>query len=198
MNTTVDFLIVIVLAAVASWFGFRWLIRSFSKYRGTEIITCPETGKPAVVEVDALHASLTSTVGPPDIRLQNCWRWPLKEECGQECLAELDVAPDQCLVSGVLTRWYRGKNCVYCTRPFQELHWIDHHPALRSPGGELVTWPHVQLRNLWEVLETYKPVCWDCFIAQKFRLDHPDLVVLRPWRKGMNGDADGLSVSRRL
>jgi len=39
MNTTVDLLIVILLIAVASWFGFRWLIRSYSKYRGTRIIT---------------------------------------------------------------------------------------------------------------------------------------------------------------
>jgi hypothetical protein len=196
MNTTVDSLIVILLIAVASWFGFRWLIRNYSKYRGTKIITCPETGRPAAVEVDALRATLTSTVGPPDIRLQNCWRWPLKEQCGQECLADLDVAPAQCLVSGVLMRWYRGKSCVYCDKPFPELHWIDHRPALQSPTGELKAWHQVHLQDLWEALETHKPVCWDCYIAQKFRMDHPDLVVFRPWRNDMSGGADGLSASR--
>jgi hypothetical protein len=198
MTTTVDFLIVIVLTAVASWFGFRWLIRSSSKYRDTRIIACPETGRPAVVEVDSLHASLTASVGLPDLRLQQCSRWPLKQECGQECLADLDVAPEQCLVSGVLTRWYCGRECVYCNRTFHQLHWLDHQPALQSPAKELVVWRQVHLNNLLEVLKTHKPVCWNCFIAQKFRLDHPDLVTLRPWRNDMNGDAGGSLASRRF
>ncbi|HEY6121378.1 MAG TPA: hypothetical protein VIV66_15575 [Pyrinomonadaceae bacterium] len=197
MNTAA-YLIVIVLVATALWFGLRELIRAFSRYRGTRIVTCPETGKPTMVEVDALHASLTSTVGLPEIRLENCWRWPLKEQCGQECLVDLDVAPDQCLVSGVLMRWYNGKKCVYCGNPFAEVHWIDHKPAMRSPEGELVSWPQVNLTNLWQVLDTYQPVCWNCYIAQSFRLDHPDLVVYRPWRKGIIGGMDGSSVSRHL
>jgi hypothetical protein len=198
MTTTVDSLIVIILIAVASWFGFRWMIRSYSKYRGTRVITCPETGRPAIVEVDALQASLTSTIGPPDLRLKTCWRWPMAEQCGQSCLANLDVAPDQCLISGVLIRWYRGKSCAYCHRSFQNLHWIDHRPALQSPGGELLSWQQVNLQNLWTVLETHKAVCWSCYVAQKFRLDHPDLVIIRPGWNGMNGDADGLSASRRI
>jgi hypothetical protein len=198
MNTTVDSLIVIVLLAVASWFGFRWLVRSYSKYRGTRIVTCPETAKPAIVEVDALHASLTSTVGLPDIRLNNCSRWPIKEQCGQECLANLDVEPGQCLVSGVLMRWYQGKKCIYCGKRFEELNWIDHRPALRSPAGELVRWPEVSVENILTVLNTHLPVCWNCYIAQSFRLDHPDLVVYRPWRNSISGDTDGSSASRHL
>jgi hypothetical protein len=198
MNTAAGSLLAIVLIAVAAWFGIRWLVRSYSKYRGTRTVTCPETGRPAVVELDALHASLTSTVSLPDIRLEHCWRWPLNEQCGQECLVDLDVAPDRCLISGVLMRWYRGKSCVYCGKPFTELHWIDHNPALRSPGGKLMAWREVHMDNLWKVLETHSPVCWNCYIAQKFRLDHPDLVVFRPWQKSTIGDADGSSSSRRL
>ena len=198
MNTAAGSLIAIVLLAVASWFGIRSLVRAYSRYRGTRTVTCPETGRPAIVEVDALHASLTSIVGLPHIRLENCWHWPLKEECGQECLADLDVAPDECLISGVLMRWYRGKKCVYCGKPFEELHWIDHHPALQSPGGQLIGWGEVHMDNLWNVLETYLPVCWNCYIAQKFRLDHPDLVVYRPWRNGIRGGVDGSSASRHL
>jgi hypothetical protein len=76
MNTAA-YLIVTVLMASASYFGIRWLVRAYCRYRGTKIVTCPETERPAVVEVDAQHASLTSTVGLPDI-LENCWRWPLK------------------------------------------------------------------------------------------------------------------------
>ena len=196
METAIGALIVIAVSAAALWFGIRWLIRSFSRYRGTRIVTCPETKKPAIVEVDALHASLTSTVRLPDIRLQDCTRWPIKEQCGQECLMDLDVAPERCLVSGVLMRWYRDKNCVYCNKAFPELQWLDHRPALLDPDRKLLSWNEVNPAKLQNVLETHSAVCWDCFIAQKFRLDHPDLVVFRPWQKGISGDAGGSPVSR--
>jgi len=197
MYTAVGSLIAIIAIAAALWFGIRWLVRSFSKYRGSRIVTCPETKKPAIVEVDSLHASLTSTVGLPDIRLEECSRWPIKEQCGQECLIDLDVAPERCLVSGVLMRWYRDKNCVYCRQAFSEVQWLDHQPALLTPGGELLSWKDVKVDDLRNVLETHSPVCWNCYIAQSFRVDHPDLVVLRPWRNDINGDLDGSSVSRR-
>jgi hypothetical protein len=195
---TEAYLIVITLRASASYFGVKWLVRAYSRYRGTKIVICPETGRPAIVEIDALHGSLTSTVGLPDIRLENCWRWPLNEQCGQECLTNLDVEPGQCLVSGVLMRWYRGKTCVYCGKPFEELQWIDHKPALQSPQGTLVRWIGVSVENLSTVLETHLPVCWDCYIAQSFRIDHPDLVVYRPWQNDIPGGADGSSASRNL
>ena len=197
MNTAA-YLIVIVLLATASYFGIRWLVRAYSRYRGSRIVTCPETGRPAIVEVDALHASLTSAVGPPDIRLENCWRWPMKAQCGQECLVNLDVTPGQCLVSGVLMRWYRGKNCAYCGEPAEELHWIDHKPALETPAGQLMEWSEVPVDKLSLVLKTHLPVCWDCYIAQTFRQNHPDLVVFRPWGNSIPGDSDGLSASHRL
>jgi len=196
MDTATGSLIVIVLLAAALFFGLRWLVRSTSKYRGSRTVTCPETRRPTIVEVDALHASLTSIVAAPDIRLKDCSRWPIKEQCGQECLTDLDVAPDQCLVSGVLMRWYRGRKCVYCRQPFAEIHWSDHRPALRSPEGQLLAWDEVSLDQLQQVLETHLPVCWNCYIAQKFRADHPDLVVFRPWRNDIHGGPDGSSVSR--
>ncbi len=81
MNTS-GYLIATVLVVAALYFSIRWLVTVYSRYRGTKIVTCPETGRPAIVEVDALHASLTSIVGLPDIRLESCSRWPLKKECG--------------------------------------------------------------------------------------------------------------------
>ena len=195
MNT-LGYLIIIVLATTAVYFGIRWLVRVCSRYRGSKLVTCPETGRPAIVEVDALRASLTSTVGLPEIRLQNCSRWPLKEQCGQECLTELDLEPGQCLVSGVLMRWYAGKKCCYCKKPFEELYWTDHRPALRSAKGSLISWNEVPVDNLSMVLETHLPVCWDCYIAQTFRRDHPDLVVYRPWRNDIAGGTDGSSAPR--
>lgn len=198
METAVGSLIAIAILAAALFFAIRWLVRSSFKYGGTRIVTCPETKKSALVEVDSLHAALTSTVGLPDIRLKDCTRWPIKEQCGQECLMDLDVAPESCLVSGVLMRWYNDKNCVYCKTTFSELQWLDHRPALLTPDGKLLSWNEVSLDKLRNVLETHSPVCWNCYIAQRFRLDHPDLVVFRPWQQGTSGDTDGSSVSRHL
>jgi len=193
---TAAYIIIAVILATALYFGILWLVRASSSYRGTRIVTCPETSEPAIVEVDAQHASLTSIVGLPDIRLENCSRWPIKRQCGQECLANLDVAPGECLVSGVLMRWYRGKKCVYCGKTAEELHWMDHKPALQTPGGELVEWREVPVENLSMVLETHLPVCWDCYIAQSFVREHPDLVIYRPGRYDIPGGADSSSASR--
>lgn len=110
---------------------------------------------------------------------------------------DLDVAPERCLVSGVLMRWYRDKNCVYCRTTFPELHWVDHRPALLDPDGKLLGWNEVTLDQLPRVLDTHSPVCWNCYVAQKFRLDHPDLVVFRPWQNDISGGVDGLSAPRR-
>jgi len=197
VDTAAGSLIATVSLVAALWICFRWLVRSSSSYRGTRIVTCPETKTPAIVEVDALHASLTSTVGLPLIRLQSCSRWPIREQCGQECLMDLDVAPDRCLVSGVLMRWYRDNNCVYCGNAFPELHWVDHRPALLSADGNLLGWNQVTLNQLRNVLESHSPVCRDCFIAQEFRRDHPDLVLLRPGQNGSYGGVDGSSAPRR-
>jgi hypothetical protein len=196
METTIGSLLAIVVLATTLWFGIRWLIRSLSRYRGPRIVTCPETKEAAIVEVDAVHAAFTSTVGLPDIRLQDCSRWSIMGQCGQECLMDLDVASERCLVSGVLMRWYRDKKCVYCRKAFPELQWMDHRPALLSPEGKLLSWNRVAPDHFRNVLETHSPVCWDCYIAQTFRRDHPDLVVFRPWQNGISRGADGASASR--
>jgi hypothetical protein len=184
MNTTA-YVIVTVLVVTALYFGVRYLFRAYFRYQDSKIITCPETGEAAIVEVDAVHAALTSMVGQPDIRLQNCWRWPLRENCGQECLTQLDATPE-CLVQGVLMRWYGSKSCVYCGKPFPEIHWSSlHKPALQSPDGKLVEWREVPIEGIQTVMQTYLPVCWDCYISQSFSQEHPELVVYRPWRNEM-------------
>ncbi len=184
--TTVVYLIATLLVGTGLFFGIRYFVRAYFRYKDSKIITCPDTGKAAIVEVDAVHAALTSMVGEPDIRLQNCWRWPLHENCGQECLTQLDVAPAECLVQGVLMRWYDCKSCVYCGKPFEEIHWASHKPALQSPDGKLVEWREVPIQDIETVMRTYMPVCWDCYIAQSFRRDHPELVVYRPWKGGIH------------
>ncbi|HAF15693.1 MAG TPA: hypothetical protein DHU55_07775 [Blastocatellia bacterium] len=182
----VMYVIAIALVAIGLFLVVRFFVRGCIRYRESRIITCPDTGEAVMVEVDAVHAALTSLAGAPDIRLRNCRRWPINENCGQECLTQLDVAPPECLVSAVLRRWYDSKQCIYCGKPFQHIQLTDHKPALQSPDGELVEWRQVPIENISIVMDTYSPVCWDCYVAQSFRRDHPELVVYRPWREGIH------------
>ena len=173
------YIIGVALFGVLIYFGVRYFVRTRQRFGGERVIICPETGKQAIVEVDARHAAFTSLLLQPEIRLESCWRWPLNKECGQECLVELDVSPPECLVRSVLMKWYKGKRCVFCLRTFDELSLTDHKPSLLSLEGNPVEWQQVKMSNLAEVLATHTPVCWNCDIAQTFRREHPDLVVDR-------------------
>jgi hypothetical protein len=177
---TLAYVIATASTVLALYFGIRYFVISKRKFGGGRVIVCPETKKEAMVEVDARRATLTSLIGRPDIRLENCWRWPLQENCVQECLLQLDVVADECLVRSVLSRWYRGKKCVFCERPFGELDLIDHQPALFTPEGVTVEWSQVAMPAVAEAIATYQPVCWNCHIAQTFYHEHPDLVVECP------------------
>lgn len=178
---TVFYLVVALFALVALYAAIRAVIRVL-EYRGKRVITCPETGAPAAVEVDARHAAITSILGGPDLRLNDCSRWPERQGCGQECLRQIERAPMECLARTILARWYEGKACALCGRGFGEINWHDHKPALMSPERKLVEWPEVSPEKIPEALATHLPVCWNCHVAETFRDQHPELAVDRPWR----------------
>lgn len=170
--------VAVLLAAI--YLAIRYYVRASKRFGGGRVIICPETGKQAMVEVDVSRAAFTSLVGQEEIRLESCWRWPLNEDCGQECLLQLDVAPAECLVHSVLMKWYRGKKCSFCRRPFEAIRLTDHKPALLNLDGETMEWSAIPISKVEQAMQTYKPVCWDCHIAQTFHREHPELVVLRP------------------
>ena len=132
---------------------------------------------------DTNYAGIKSLTGKEKLRLSECTRWPERQNCGQECLAQIENQPADCQVQQILTQWYAGKFCVYCRRPFHEIHWHDHKPALLSPDRELREWHEVPVETLPEVLESHYPVCWNCLITASFRKQYPDLVTERPWKQ---------------
>jgi hypothetical protein len=168
------------LTVLAIYLGIRFYVRMSQRFAGERVIVCPETKRQAMVQVDTRHAALTTLAGRTDLRLENCWRWPLREDCGQECLLQLDVAAPDCLVRSVLEKWYRGKECAFCKRPFDEIGFVDHKPALLGADGITLEWNDVPLSSVTDAMSKDLPVCWNCHIAQTFRRDHPDLVVERP------------------
>lgn len=179
---------VVYVLATLVWLGVLvlavWpIVRAYRLFRGARLVTCPETGQPAGVEVDAGHAALTTAFGARELRLEDCSRWPEKAGCAQDCLRQVEASPEECLVRRILARWYEGKTCVLCGTPLGDLNGLEHRAALRSPERKTLAWDEVLLENLDEVLRTHEPICWICHNAQTFRREHPDLVVDRPWNR---------------
>ena len=186
MTLTIYLLIVIVGIGLVVWLSEA--VRAFTRYRGKMLFTCPETTKAAAVEIDAADAARTALFGRAKIHLSECSRWPERRNCGQECLSQLGADPRGCLVWTKVVDWYRGRSCAYCHKPFAELHWHDHPPALMGPSRKTVQWNEVPAEKLPEVFETYLPVCWNCHIAETFRREYRERVVDRPANRGPMGE----------
>jgi len=168
-----------LIAAGAAHMLFR-ASRTYLKLRGKRIVSCPENHLAAAVDVSAAKAAMQSAVGSPHLALSQCSRWPEREDCGQECLAQIEEAPKACLVRTVVNQWYTGKECVFCHNTFHEIHWHDHPSALLDPENHTIEWKDIPAENLQQTFRTHLPVCWNCHIAQTFRRVHPELVVTRP------------------
>lgn len=173
-------LTLITAAAVFVVMELRRALRTYLKFRGEMVVSCPETHKPAAVRVAAAKAAIEATVGNPQLRLSECSRWPERQACGQECLRQIEEAPKACLVWTIINRWYQGQECVYCHKPFEEIHWHDHPPALLDRDAKTLQWNEVPAEKLQDVLGTHRPVCWNCHIVETFRREHLDSVVDRP------------------
>jgi hypothetical protein len=187
MATAIYIMIGLIVLAVFYVVGPS-VIKTYRKFQGKMLVTCPETNQTAGVAVDATHAALTAVQGEPDLRLKACTRWPERQDCGQACLGQIAAAPENCLVRTLLTTWYKERSCVFCGKPFQTIDsydhqaafWYDMKPALISPEGNLVEWLEVPVETLPQVLTTHKPVCWNCLMAEAFRRQYPELVIDRP------------------
>jgi len=155
-------------------------VQAYRKFRGPMIITCPETHAPAAVAVDSMHAAMTAAVDATELRLKQCSRWPERQDCGQECLRQIEVAPQSCMVRTILADWYADKSCALCGRAFEPIHTWDHQPAMLGADGRTLQCSDIAVERLPQVLATSRPVCWNCHIAEEFRRCNPDLVIDRP------------------
>jgi hypothetical protein len=181
MNLTL-FGILSFSALVLGYLLFRGL-RSYFRLRGKRLITCPENQKSAAVELDAVHLARDAVFGTPHLRLSECSRWPERQGCGQECLKQIEAAPEGCLVRRIVADWYTGKTCAFCGKSVAASEeWIGHVPALLNPEKKTVYWDKIAPEQLPQVFQTHLPVCWSCHVAETFRREHPDLIVDRPAR----------------
>jgi hypothetical protein len=182
MNTNLTYLIAILIVS-----GFGYVIyaavRSYLRFYGTRLVTCPETKQAAAVSLDALDAAKESFMGTSRFQLSNCSRWPERKNCGQECLSQIEKAPESCLVRNIVALWYEGKRCAYCHKPFASVDDIFHHkPALLGPDQKTMEWGEVPPEKLPQAFLTALPVCWSCHMIETFRREHPDMVLDNPWQ----------------
>jgi len=179
--TTAFYIIAAIVLVGALYYVVPFAVGAFLRYRGTRVITCPETREPAAVEVDSRHAAATAALGDIDLRLKHCSRWPEKKDCGQECLLQIEISPEECLLRNIIARWYRDKSCVLCGKPFGEINWFDHKPAIIDDNAVTHEWGEIAPEKVPAAMETNLPVCWDCHVAETLRRISPELVTERDW-----------------
>jgi hypothetical protein len=155
--------------------------RTYFKFRGKRLVTCPETNKTAAVELDAKGAAREAFSQKPRMHLDECTQWPERKDCGQECLGEIAMSPSACLVRNVVIDWFEEKNCVFCGKSIADVRewWVDHKPALLTPEKRIVVWNEFAAEQLPELFQKCEPVCWSCAATETFRLQHPELLTDR-------------------
>ena len=173
MVWALSLLVAVIVIGFAVWFGRRYFA-----IRGARIVECPETKAPAAVSLGALG----SAMGGP-LSLSECSRWPERKACGRECLAQIERAPEECLVRNIVTGWYAGKSCVVCRKPLDTIDWFERKPGFIDADGKARPWTDLPPEELPAVLAREQPICFDCYVAATFRREHPEMVVDNPWKR---------------
>ncbi len=179
---TLTILIGLIVLVLAVWLFIMRAVpgaRAFFHYRGERLITCPESKTTEAVKIAAGEAAVGAFLSEPTFHLRECSRWPERQNCGQECLQQIEADPEHCLVWNIVGKWYEGKNCAFCHKPIGPLQHLDHVPALLGPDRKTTEWKQFKAQELPGILETHSPVCWNCHITESFRRLRPDLVVNR-------------------
>ena len=86
--------------------------RAGRTYRGTRVVTCPDGGTPAAVELDRRRAALTASLGRPWVSVRWCSRWRTHQGCSRECVTAILASPQEGLVRILLEAWAAGRSCA--------------------------------------------------------------------------------------
>ena len=177
METRLVAALVIVgaLGAWAVWYLGR-VVGIWRRLRGDRIVTCPESGEPALVRID-LAIAVTSDAGSEPAALASCSRWPEHAGCDQTCAPDAQAAWRS--PSAMVRAWAKGRTCVSCGSALVESRLAGHHIALLEPTGMTREWVDIAGDRLPLALATCLPLCWNCHVAATFRRLHPELVTDR-------------------
>lgn len=169
-----------ILALAAVYVLLPIAAGAYRRFRGKRIVTCPETGRPAAVELDAARAAGRSLFGEPDPRVARCSRWPERHDCDQACLEAIERSPEAGSIETLVAEWYSGRSCALCGKPIAGIGTRLNRPALRGADHVTHEWCDVPAEDLPRALRESEPVCWNCHIAETFRRLHPEDVTEAP------------------
>lgn len=80
---TISILAIVALFVIAVEIFLGWL-----EQHARRIVTCPEKGEEALIQLDALRNALPLALQrKPKLTIQKCSFWPEKKLCDQRCLA---------------------------------------------------------------------------------------------------------------
>lgn len=156
------------------------LLRRFQWAREVRIVKCPETTKTVAIGLEPRRAMAPEVLGRRRLKVRRCTEWPARMACRQECLSEVERAPDDCRVASILRGWYADKRCAFCRAPLSPIGIATHKPAILSATGETFEWGAIKPETIHEVIATHRPVCWDCHVIETLSRTHRDRPVEGP------------------
>jgi len=168
----------IVLVAAAASIVWRTVQRWWT-YRGERVVTCPESHTAAGISLNTSHLAAQPFAKSPNLQLSSCSRWPERAGCGQECLRQVEAAPEDCLVRNILVRWYTGKRCASCGQPFGDISLAGVKPAVLCADKKSVEWNEIPAERLAETLANAVPICFACHMGSTLVRTHPELALDR-------------------
>ena len=83
-------LVALIVAVGALYVVAPVVADAYRRFRGPRTVTCPETHAATEIELDATHAAASAAFGKRDLQVTRCARWPEHEQCGQQCVAEIE------------------------------------------------------------------------------------------------------------
>jgi len=86
--------IMILVVGGGFYYGTQGILHgvgSSAKSCGSKLITCPETAKLALVGLAKGEISNSGYRVVDRLRVGECSRWPVRQECGQSCMEQIEA-----------------------------------------------------------------------------------------------------------
>ncbi len=87
LYTILGYLVLAVTVPVCWALGRAW-----RQARAPRIVTCPESGRPAMIGMDPLYAVRMHVRGDPEWSIRSCSFCPDHRDCARDCLVHVQAA----------------------------------------------------------------------------------------------------------
>lgn len=163
------FITVALILAADAFLVLPLLGCTYVSVRGRRVVRCPSAGGIAVLRLDAAHAAISNLVATPELRVTGCSLWPKRAGCSQDCLRQVELAPNGSQLRTIRREWFAGQTCDICQAPIRSIDVATLNCAVRNPDGCTKAWGELDDGEFARVLWLSKPICWNCHIAETFR-----------------------------